>query len=112
MNSLNYLGGAGNHSDQYRHFNHAPEIKPWAKSGGKASAGASAIVKLYMGESFPVRSCAADIIQRIETFAALGPEQGLAAYLLDIGPRGRVMLAAIKRNFTRHPERWAALGGD
>lgn len=108
MSSFNYLGGGGRHTDQYRFFNHAPELKPWRR---QPSSTAVAIVKRYMGEGYPVETCEADIMNRIEKFAGLGVEAGLAAYLESVGRRGRVMLAAIRRNFTRHPERWAALGG-
>lgn len=108
--SLNFLGGAARHSSQFAIFNHWPEIKPWARAGARPSDAAAAIIKLYMGEAFPVESVDGAILAAIETFAHRGAEDGLACYLEAIGRRGRVVLAAIKRNFTRYPERWAALG--
>ena len=95
------------HCADWRFFNHAPEKKPWAIAGETAPDGAARMVRAWMGEGFPVESIEADILKSLERFSHLGTEASIKAYGEAVGREGRVMLAAIRRNFKRRPELWA-----
>lgn len=104
--SLNLLGGAERHTFHYHQFNHAPEIKNWFLRGFQISDNCRKVIALYMGPSFPVETIDEQIINLIETYAVFGVDQGLQMYLEAIGKEGRSILAALRRNFRRQPERW------
>jgi hypothetical protein len=87
-------------------FNHAPELKGWTRTEARPSEIVRGIVALYMGDGFPVETIEWSILAAMEQFAHLGVEAGMNAYLDTVGRDGQVLLAAIRRNFKRHPERW------